>query len=284
MHGRPIDPDLLRAGRTGLFLGLWVTALGLVCYVVLGGPQFGLDSHAYWLALHKEHPYGAEPHAADAYLYSPLFLQIFRPLGILPWPTFVAVWATIQIVTVWWLLRPLSLAWRIPLMLLCVPEFILGNVHALMALSLVLGFSRPGWWAVLPLTKVEPGGPLALWLAAAGQWRRLASWALWTGALTAVSVLTAPALWAEWFAFLIRPHDIDQALWVRLAVSLILVVVAARRRWIWALPIAVLLSIPTDGLGISGVVLMTATPRLIRHADRRTDGWAGGATRADAYA
>lgn len=263
---RQPDPGLVRAARTGLLVGLWVTGLAMVAYLAFGGAHMGLDSHAYWLALRVQHPYGAEPHALDAYLYSPLFLQVLGPLGLLPWPAFVIVWAVIQAGVVWWLLRPLVLVWRIPLLLLFVPEFVLGNIHALLALSLVLGFSRPGWWAFLPLTKVAPAASVVLWLVARGEWRRLASFAVWTVALVGLSVVASPTLWTEWLAFLTRPRDLDVAMWVRLAVSVLVVLVAARRGWVWALPLAVVLAIPTDGLGVSGIVLMTSVPRLLAMA------------------
>jgi hypothetical protein len=264
-HGQ-VDAGLLRAARAGLLLGLWVTGVAMVAYLVAGGAHLGLDSHAYWLALRVEHPYGAEPHAVDAFLYSPLFLQVVRPIGLLPWPVFVVVWAVLQAGAVWWLLRPLPWTWSIPLLLLCVPEFVLGNVHALISVSLVLGFSRPGWWALLPLTKVAPAAPVAFWLVARGEWRRLTTFVAWTLALVAVSAVTSPTLWSEWLAFLAGPRDVDVAMWVRLGLSTIVVLVAARRRWVWGLPLAVALAIPTDGLGVSGIVLMTALPRLLQAA------------------
>jgi hypothetical protein len=264
------DPGLRAAARTGALVGLWLAGLGMIGFLVWGGAHLGLDSHAYWLALRLEHPYSLEPHDVDAYLYSPLFLQVLYPLGQLPWPAFVVVWAAMQAGIVWWLLLPLRAAWRIPVLLLCSPEFVLGNVHALMALSLVSGFIRPGWWAFLALTKVEPAAPVVLWLAFRGEWRRLVGFSAWSLGLPAVSALAAPRLWSEWIAFLTREHDFDAALWVCLGLAVALVAVAAPRGWVWALPIAVLLAIPTDGLGVSGIVLMTALPRLQRHLTRCT--------------
>ena len=108
-----------------------------------------------------------------------------------------------------------------------------------------------------------------------GEWRRLASFATWTVALVTVSVLVSPTLWAEWLAFLTRPRDLDLAMWVRLAMSVVVVVMAARRGWVWALPLAVLLAIPTDGLGVSGIVIMTTVPRLLATSrSTRADGTA----------
>ena len=258
-----VDPGLLRAARAGLLVGLWVTGVAMATYMVIGRAQLGLDSHAYWRALQVEHPYGLEPHAVDAYLYSPLFLQVLRPLGLLPWPAFGVVWAVLQAAAVWWLVRPLGWVWRIPLMLLCIPEFILGNVHALIAVSLVLGLARPGWWSFLAVTKIAPAVPAALWLVARGEWRRLASFLIWTTVVVGASALISPSLWTEWIAFLTRPHDIDSMMILSFAAGLVVAVVAARRGWVWALPIAVLLAVPTGGMGVSGVVIMTAVPRLL---------------------
>jgi hypothetical protein len=94
----------------------------------------------------------------------------------------------------------------------------------------------------------------------------------WTAAVTSVSVVAAPQLWAEWVAFLVRPHELTLYFWARLALSVAVAVIAARKDWIWALPVAVLLAIPTDGLGISGIVLMAAIPRLIRSSSRGVPG------------
>jgi hypothetical protein len=270
MRGKAIDPGLLRAARTGVLYGLWVTSVAMMAYLVIGRAQFGLDSHAYWRALQVDHPYGLEPHDVDAYLYSPLFLQMLRPFGLLPWPVFCSLWAVLQAAAVWWLVRPLRWIWRIPVMLICVPEFILGNVHALITVSLVLGFSRPAVWSFLALTKVAPAAPLGLWLAARGEWKRLATFVGWTALLAGLSVLASPSLWAEWIAFLTRPHEVDAVMVGSLVVGLGLAVVAARRDWVWALPVSVLLCVPTGGTGISGIVIMTAVPRLLEAWKRST--------------
>jgi hypothetical protein len=263
MRADAVDPGLRRAARTGVLIGLWVAGVAMVAYMVIGGARFGLDSHAYWRALQVEHPYGLEPHEADAYLYSPLFVQVLRPVGLLPWPAFCALWATLQAVAVLWLLGPLGWRWRIPLLMLCVPEFILGNVHALMAVSLVIGFLRPGFWSFLALSKIAPAAPPAVWLAVRGEWKRLFTFLAWTSVLVGLSVLVSPSLWAEWIAFLTRPHEIDAMMVGSFILGLGLAVLAARRGWVWALPVSVLLTVPTGGTGISGIVIMTAVPRLL---------------------
>ena len=275
MRQRVPDPGLVRAARTGLLVGLWVTGLAMVAYLFLGGAQMGLDSHAYWLASQVEHPYGAEPHAIDAFLYSPLFLQVFRPLGLDP---LARVRHPVgrdpgqrRLVAV----APTRSGLEDPSLAAVCSRVRSRKRARIIGSSLVLGFARPGWWALLPLTKVAPAAPVVLWLMVRGEWRRLASFAAWTVALVTVSVLVSPTQWAEWLAFLTRPRDLDLAMWVRLAMSAVVVVMAARRGWVWALPLAVLLAIPTDGLGVSGIVIMTTVPRLLAMSrSTRADGTA----------
>ena len=73
-----------------------------------------------------------------AYLYSPAFAQLIRPLTILPWPVFVTVWTAFNLAIVWWLLG----RWSLPAMLFIpIPfEIVSGNVHLMYAAAIVLGF------------------------------------------------------------------------------------------------------------------------------------------------
>src|SRR5436190_127922 len=155
----------------------WVTVVpfgAFVAFIAVTLRLVGRDSHAYWLTGHRADLYGAAPAQPDAYLYSPAFAQVIRPLTWLPWPIFAGVWFTAELTLVAWLLRPLSWGWRIPLLALCIPELYLGNVHILFALVLVLGFRRPGLWAIPLLTKLTPAVGL-VWFAAQLQWRNLAT-------------------------------------------------------------------------------------------------------------
>ena len=73
----------------------------------------------------------------------------------------------------------------------------MGNIHAFLAVAIVLGFRWPATWAFVLLTKVTPGVGL-LWFAVRREWRNLAIALGATAAIVAVSFAIAPSLWAEW--------------------------------------------------------------------------------------
>jgi hypothetical protein len=172
---------------------------GLVYNVAQGG--LGGDCHAYWLTGHRAQLYAAGPARVDAYLYSPAFAQLIRPLTWLPWPAFAGLWIVVEAATFAWLLRPLGWGWGVPAFLLCLPEIFLGNLHALFAVVLVAGFRRPGAWALVLLTKITPAVGL-VWFAWRRQWRHLGIVMAWTLGIAAVSFAISPAAWTEWFRFI----------------------------------------------------------------------------------
>ena len=136
-------------------------------YVYWQTDNIGLDSHAYWLAAREPETWYTRPPAyRDAFLYSPAFGQALRPLGVLPWPAFQAVWFLGCAAILVWLLAPLG--WKRGLILapFFVSELLLGNVYLLFAASLVLSLGRfPGAVALPILTKVAPG-VVGLWFVA----------------------------------------------------------------------------------------------------------------------
>lgn len=264
-----IDPDLVRAAATGLLVGAWVAGVGLALYAtVFGGSGFGMDSHAYWTAGRTANPYHAAPGAKDAFLYSPLIAQAMRPLSLMPWPMFGWFWLAIEGAAVIWVTRPLAMRWRIPILLLCVPEVQVGNVHGLLAVTLVLGLNHPSFGVLALLTKIAPGAPTLVWFAARGEWRKLVSLATLTLTLVAVSFAISPGLWLEWGQFLLTHRGNDQWVMARFVAAIALTVIGARRDWVWLLPVAVCLALPVDGLGLHGLVVLTAIPRLIQSFGR----------------
>jgi hypothetical protein len=260
-----IDSDLVRAAATGLLLAAWVGGVGMALHAtVLHGSVFGLDSHAYWVAGRTAHPYGAAPGAEDAFLYSPIFAQAMRPLSLLPWPMFGWLWLALEAVAVVWITRPMATRWRIPVLLLCIPEVQAGNIHGLLAVTLVLGLSHPAYGGFALLTKITPAAPPLAWFAARGEWRKLVTLATVTLTLVAVSFALSPDLWVEWGRFLITHRD-ESYRWLiwRFVAAIALTLVGARRNWVWLLPVAVSLALPMDGLTLHGLVILTAIPRLL---------------------
>ena len=256
--------QLRRSAKLGLWLSAWVfgVATAVISLVVIA-PGFGYDAHAYWLAGRTQQPYAAAPGTLNAYLYSPVFAQLIRPLALLPWPAFLALWMVAETAVFIWLTAPLPLRWRIPVLLACLPEILMGNVYGYLALALVLGVRHPAAWAFPLLTKVSPGGLGLLWLAAGRHWRDLAVAVLVTSAIAACSYALEPDLWREWLRFLVAAGGADSG-WtlVRTLAAAVIVVVAARLRQPWLLPLALWVGAPVLGLSSKELAIFAAMPRL----------------------
>ncbi|MHA7264172.1 glycosyltransferase family 87 protein [Arthrobacter sp. TMN-37] len=274
--------------RTALILA-WLLAAACVFTVgkilLFGG--LGQDAHAYWFAAQGELLYNRPPITQDAYLYSPVFLSVIRPLALLPYPGFLALWIALLAVVLIWLVRPLRARWAIPVALCCVPEILLGNIYVLLAAATVLGVRRPAAWAFPILTKVSTGVGL-LWFAARGDWRGLARGVGAVALIVGVSYLFEPGHWHAWVRFLLehRGHTADSSMSfvLRCLLAVVLVVVGARRNLPWLLAPAVLLASPVLAAIIPATVLV-AIPRLIQPGSAperprttgasRTGSWAG---------
>ena len=239
--------------------------LAMQVYVYWQTENIGLDSHAYWLAARDPETWYTRPPAyRDAFLYSPAFGQALRPLGLLPWPAFQAVWFIGSAAVLAWLLAPLG--WRRGLILapFFVSELLLGNVYLLFAASVVLSLGRfPGAVALPILTKVAPG-VVAVWFVVRREWRKV-FWAVGTtAAIVVVSVLAAPEAWSRWVEFLgTSAGDRGFGSTVRLVLALVLVVWAARHGQAWLLGPALILACPVLG-GYGPFAVLAAIPRLLQ--------------------
>ncbi len=253
--------------RTALILAWFLAA---ACVVTVGKillvGALGQDAHAYWLAAQGELLYNRPPITLDAYLYSPVFLTAVRPLALLPYPGFLALWIALLAAVLFWLVRPLRARWAIPVALCCVPEILLGNIYVLLAAATVLGVRRPEAWAFPLLTKVTTGVGL-LWFAVRGDWRGLARGIGAVALIVGVSYLFEPGHWHAWVAFLLehRDHTADSSMSfvLRCILAVALVVLGARRNLPWLLAPAVLLASPVLAAIIPATVLV-AIPRLIQ--------------------
>ena len=164
--------------------------------VVLASGQPLWDARAYWVTD------GAAPYLisgegqANAYLYSPAFLQAIAPLRDLPWEWFAFVWLTIHpppalvVLTRQWL--PLALV--VPFVGL---ELAVGNIHFLLALAVIVGVRYPATWSFVLLTKITPGVGL-VWFIARREWRKLGIALGMTSVVVAISFAVAPDQWLAW--------------------------------------------------------------------------------------
>ncbi len=270
--GAPAEGDAKRRARrllTATGLGL---ALLLLVAIAWAAEPFqpdsfgpGHDARAYW-AVSPDEPYMAGVGQESAYLYSPAFLQVVSPLGLLSWTAFLATWTMLLLAVLRWLVGPLLFG---PVLLLALPELWGGNIAILMAAGIVVGLRWAGAWALLILTKVTPGLGL-LWFLARRDWRSLA----WAGVVTlgvaGVSAVVEPDAWGDWFRLLMEStgastvgHSLPIPLWARLPVAAAVIVSAARTDRRWLLPFGVLLALPIIWWG--SFAILAASVALRRH-------------------
>jgi hypothetical protein len=269
---------LPRLARDG-YLILALAFLGLRLFQVPPWDQ-SVDAYAYWSTRDGDLYSGQTAGAMGAYLYSPAFAQLIRPLTLLPWPLFVTTWTAFNLGIVWWLLG----RWSLPAMLfLPIPfEIVSGNVHLMYAAAIVVGFRASFTWALPILTKVTPGIGIA-WYAVRREWRQLGLSVGVTGAIVAVSVAIDPGLWRQWIDTLSLSSSTPATLgWylpvmlaVRLPVAIVIAAVAGLTGRRWLLPIAVTLALPVlwlNSLAILAACVPLARTRIGADAEARAMG------------
>lgn len=232
------------------------------------------DAHAYWSASAIDPYAGAQVGGPDAYLYSPLFLQISTPLRVLPWPMFYAIWTALILIAELWLVGPILLVMLLAFQSPVWADAASGNVHAFLALAIVVGLRYPVTWTFALLTKVTPGIGL-IWHLVRREWGELAYAAAVSLILISISVIAQPLLWMEWIDLLHRGVAgqmglgiIDVPLLLRAPAALVIIALAAWRGWRWLVPIGVLLSLPVIWWASLAIPLL-AIPRLLGHFSLR---------------
>lgn len=266
-----------RLRRVSLAVGL---ALAAVMLVVIGwsaepfmpdsfGP--GHDARSYWVvSLDDPYAFGLVGEES-AFPYSPAFLQALTPVRVLDWTPFLVVWTGLLMAALLVMVGPILFA---PMLALTFIDLWGGNIHLLLGLAIVLGFRWPAAWAFTLLSKVTPGIGL-LWFAARGEWRALGAAVGTAAVIGAISLAVAPDIWVDWFRFLEGStgrstvgHSVPVALWVRLPLAAVVVVVAARSDRRWLLPVGVLMALPVIWWG--SFAILAASVALER---RRIEEW-----------
>jgi len=251
---------------------LWVLApivvMGTVDTVSEYG--FGWDSHAYWRAARDSDPYSIAPGFIDAFSYSPVFLQLIKPLALLPWPVFAALWSALAAVSLVLLLRPLGFLYGTVLWLWCSWEIVSGNVFWLFAIVAAFGLRIPALWSIPILTKITPAVATA-WFVVRREWVQVGWVAGVTGAAVLVSFMLDPLAWQQWIGFL-RDNlssttgavgvAVSLPPIVRVPVALLLVVWGAMTDRRWVIPASMVLATPV--WGAAALVTFAALPHLHR--------------------
>lgn len=235
-----------RPARIGLLI------LGVICSVIavllnITAYWYG-DAHLYWLIGPAQVYTGWFP-GAHNYAYSPAFAEVMFVLRQQPWPTFSAMWTAIQFAALVWLLRASPPRWRLPVLVIGLPDVLIGNIHVLLAVAIVLGFRYAGAWAFVLLTKVTPAVGL-LWFAVRREWRSLGIALGTTMAIALVAYLIAPNLWPRWIEVLWQNRDAASigfpyvpVLW-RLPIAALIVLWGALTDRRWAIPVAAVVAVP----------------------------------------
>jgi hypothetical protein len=227
--------------RYPLFMKLAVTLIWLLglffaflpARAAFLGHALGQDAHASWLAAQGDLVYGRAPGQQDAYLYSPAFIALIRPLAALPWPAFLGLWVSLEAAVLVWLLKPLQLRWSVPTFMLCLPELVVGNIYILLVAAAVLGLRKPAMWSFPILTKLTAGVGL-LWFAARGEWRPLLQGAGGLALIVLISYALDPTGGQAWLQFLFDHRDgtpdTRTSFLLRCLLAIALVVVGARKQ------------------------------------------------------
>lgn len=211
------------------------------------------DAKVYW-RFDFDHLYASSTVGGrEAYLYSPAFAQLLSPLGILPWPVFKALFSAASLLLLAWMAGP-----RLGALMLLIPgspianEIGVGNIHLVIAATVVLGFRFPQAWAFNLLTKITPGIVL-LWFVGRRAWRSLVLALGATAGIALISFAVAPHLWFDW-ADILRTNSsvsipayavaLPLPLLVRLPIAAVLALVAGMRDWRWLVPVACFVALP----------------------------------------
>jgi hypothetical protein len=255
-----------RRART---IGIALRAGFVVALVVfaIDRPMVAADAHAYW-AVNIADPYTRPIATTDAFTYPPPAALAFAVLGHLPWEVFQALWTILIGLALLWMAGP----WAI--LFLAVPivssDLYLGNIHLLLAATIVAAFRWPALWAFALLTKPTCGAGLRGFLVR-GEWRRLAIALGVTAAIAALAAVLAPSLWPAWVEYVVKTGvspDVGTAAWipipllVRLPAAVVLVVWGARTDRPWTVPVASMLALPVLWMvGLSMIVGALAVAR-----------------------
>ena len=226
---------VLSASAIGLIVALWAT------FLYWGGSP--VDALCYWLT-DPSAPYRPEPYQ---FTYTPAAAQAIAPALALPFEWFTALIRAAELGSLYALLGPFSiLAAFLPPV---AAEINAANINLVLGFAIVLSFRWPALWALPLLTKPTMGMGL-VWFAVRREWRALLIALGVTGGIVVVSWLYAPRLWADYVVFLATgtPHVGDwpfpYPVWLRLPLSLALVVWGARTNRRWTVVAAAALALP----------------------------------------
>ena len=227
-------PTILLAISAGICLQV------LVLLTLSGGNP--VDALCFWLT-DPAVPYNR---VQFAWGYSPVAAQLAAPSFDMPFPAFTFLLRLLEVASLLLLTGPLAgaLIFTTPV----ASEVNAANINLPLAVIMVLGFRWPALWVIPLLTKPTMGVGL-LWFVFRGEWRKAAIPIAIAGGLSIGSFLLNQRVWFEWVQWLQNNPAVGEwpypyPVWVRLPISLALVVWGARTNRPWTMALASALSLP----------------------------------------
>lgn len=215
------------------------------------------DAHAYYEAASRLnageplYPAGIDPSSNHIYLYPPMLAVLLRPLALLPFGWFAFIWELVIVGSFVLLLRHLGLRRRstwIAVGLLGVPiGWALSVAQAHIPMTLLIALGQPWSIAIAANLKLFPV-LIALWWIGRRDIESFIAFAVWTLLLLLGQLLIEPGGTFAFFQSVgfeqlgqvrnISPFVISPLAWIALVmVGGLVVVLAARTRWGWALAV-----------------------------------------------
>lgn len=211
------------------------------------------DAHAYYEASARLnaglplYPAGADPNGNQIYLYPPLLAIVLRPLALLGFPLFAAVWEALVILSFVLLLRYLGVRRRrtwLAVGLLGIPiGWALSVAQAHVPFTYLLAIGQPWSIAVAANLKLTPV-LIAIWWLGRRDFESFFAFLVWMALLASAQVVLEPNGTFAFFSNVgvdqlgeVRnwsPFVQSPVLWIALVLVGCLVVLAlARTKWGW---------------------------------------------------
>lgn len=265
-----------------------VIIFGFTCGILQAIGRFPRpqDAYGYWIAnLDKLYP--AQWGVDGQYIYPPPLAQITTLLHPVGWEVFVVVWTTLLWAALAYMLGRwawLFVALGIAALVFGLPyeagdvlgHALNGNVQLFIAAGLVFALRGNvlGWLPGL-LTKVVSGIGLG-WYVVRREWRLLVLSLAAAAAVAAFSFVFSPSQWFQWLDWTIKNVNTPSPIvlepvpfFVRLPMSLAVLIWGAKTNRAWVVPIAVGWGTPALYLGTYPSMWIAAIPLFLDARARR---------------
>jgi hypothetical protein len=264
-------------------------AAGLaVAYMHLVGDPLN-DARAYYDAAARLnagttlYPDGIDPSSNRIYLYPPLLAMLLRPLALLPFEWFAALWELVVVISFVLLIRVLGARRKetwLAIGVLGVPiGWALTIAQAHIPMTLLIAMGQPWTIALAANIKLFPA-LIALWWLGRREFEAVAAFMMWSALFVLAQVLVDANNAFAYFQQIgfeqigevrnFSPYVLSPVIWASLlAVGAIATLALARTRWGWPVAVAFATLAPPRLLVymLTSLVAMVRQPRLAHEPD-----------------